>query len=78
MASWGRLHTFTLSLALGNNEWLAPFFSLGPYLIVGDGVTVSNSYYRPYDQAGRAIQTAESKEGVKDSPGLVLAASSKS
>ena len=51
--SWGRLHTLTLAHALGNNQWLAPFFSLGPYPISGDGVTVSNSYYRhsrPYDQ----------------------------
>ena len=51
--SWGRLHTLTLAHALGNNKWLAPFFSLGPYPIHGDGVTVSNSYYRhsrPYDQ----------------------------
>ena len=52
--SWGRLHTLTLAHALGNKKWLAPFFSLGPYPIDGDGVTVSNSYYRhsrPYDQA---------------------------
>ena len=52
--SWGRLHTLTLAHSLGNNKWLAPFFSLGPYPISGDGVTVSNSYYRhsrPYDQA---------------------------
>ncbi len=52
--SWGRLHTLTLAHALGNNKWLAPFFSLGPYPVPGDGVTVSNSYYRhsrPYDQA---------------------------
>ncbi len=52
--SWGRLHTLTLAHALGNNKWLAPFFSLGPYPVNGDGVTVSNSYYRhsrPYDQA---------------------------
>ncbi len=52
--SWGRLHTLTLAHALGNNKWLAPFFSLGPFPIDGDGVTVSNSYYRhsrPYDQA---------------------------
>ncbi|MCY4439045.1 MAG: penicillin acylase family protein, partial [Deltaproteobacteria bacterium] len=52
--SWGRLHTLTLAHALGNNNWLAPFFSLGPFPVDGDGVTVSNSYYRhsrPYDQA---------------------------
>ena len=52
--SWGRLHTLTLAHALGNKKWLAPFFSLGPYPVDGDGVTVSNSYYRhsrPYDQA---------------------------
>ena len=52
--SWGRLHTLTLAHALGNNNWLAPFFSLGPFPVGGDGVTVSNSYYRhsrPYDQA---------------------------
>ena len=52
--SWGRLHTLTLAHTLGNNKWLAPFFSLGPFPIDGDGVTVSNSYYRhsrPYDQA---------------------------
>ncbi len=51
--SWGRLHTVTLAHPLGNNKWLAPFFSLGPYPVPGDGVTVSNSYYRhsrPYDQ----------------------------
>ena len=51
--SWGRLHTLTLAHALGNNKWLAPFFSLGPFPVDGDGVTVSNSYYRhsrPYDQ----------------------------
>ncbi len=51
--SWGRIHTLTLAHALGNNKLLAPFFSLGPYPIDGDGVTVSNSYYRhsrPYDQ----------------------------
>ncbi len=52
--SWGRLHTLTLAHALGHNRWLAPFFSLGPYPAGGDGVTVSNAYYRhsrPYDQA---------------------------
>ena len=52
--AWGRLHTLTLAHALGNNNWLAPFFSLGPFPVDGDGVTVSNSYYRhsrPYDQA---------------------------
>ncbi len=52
--SWGRLHTLTLAHALGNNKWLAPFFSLGPYPANGDGVTPNNSYYRhshPYDQA---------------------------
>ena len=52
--SWGRLHTLTLAHALGNNKWLAPFFSLGPYPAAGDGVTPNNSYYRhshPYDQA---------------------------
>ena len=51
--SWGQLHTLTLTHALGNNKWLAPFFSLGPYPVGGDGVTLSNSYYRhsrPYDQ----------------------------
>ena len=51
--SWGRLHTLTLAHALGNSKWLAPFFSLGPFPVDGDGVTVSNSYYRhsrPYDQ----------------------------
>ena len=51
--SWGRLHTLTLAHALGNNKWLAPFFSLGPFPVDGDGITVSNSYYRhsrPYDQ----------------------------
>ena len=34
-------------------KWLAPFFSLGPFPVDGDGVTVNNSYYRhsrPYDQ----------------------------
>ena len=51
--SWGRLHTLTLAHALGNNRWLAPFFSLGPFPVNGDGLTVSNTYYRhsrPYDQ----------------------------
>ncbi len=52
--SWGRFHTLTLAHALGNNKWLAPFFSLGPYPADGDGVTPNNSYHRhshPYDQA---------------------------
>ena len=51
--AWGRLHTLTLAHALGNNKWLAPFFSLGPFPVDGDGITISNSYYRhsrPYDQ----------------------------
>ena len=51
--SWGRLHTLTLAHALGNNKWLGPFFSRGPFPVDGDGITVSNSYYRysrPYDQ----------------------------
>ena len=49
---WGRLHTLTLAHALRDNKWLAPFFSLGPFPVDGDGITVSNSYYRhsrPYD-----------------------------
>ena len=52
--TWGRLHTLTLAHALGNNNWLAPFFSLRPFPVNGDGLTISNSYYRhsrPYDQA---------------------------
>ena len=52
--SWGRLHTLTLTHALGNNRWLARFFSLGPFPADGDGCTVKNSHYRhsaPYDQA---------------------------
>jgi penicillin amidase len=43
--SWGRLHTLTLGHQLGENKWLAPFFSIGPTPSAGDGVTISMGFY---------------------------------
>ena len=50
---WGRLHTLTLRHPFGQNQALAPFFSIGPVPSAGDGVTINMgfcSHANPYHQ----------------------------
>jgi penicillin G amidase len=56
MASWqwGRIHTLTLSHALGRVKLLRPALSIGPFQTPGDGVTINMGFYRhstPYQHA---------------------------
>ncbi|MGH7847107.1 MAG: penicillin acylase family protein [Candidatus Binatia bacterium] len=50
---WGRLHALTLRHPLGQNQALAPFFSIGPVPSPGDAVTINMGFFshaNPYDQ----------------------------
>jgi penicillin amidase len=44
--AWGKLHTLTLSHALGRHSLLEPFFSIGPLPSAGDGATLNMGFYR--------------------------------
>ncbi|HWP59701.1 MAG TPA: penicillin acylase family protein [Candidatus Acidoferrales bacterium] len=46
---WGELHALTLRHVFGQNDALAPFFSLGPVPSPGDGTTINMGFYSHAD-----------------------------
>ncbi len=43
--TWGRLHTYEATHALGRVRWLAPYFNRGPFPVAGSPMTVGKMQY---------------------------------